>query len=134
MTLLPLPQLRSLRGPLPRTLVFSSVGDRSQAVSSWFGEGSQPRDYRIVLIYFGNDPDGAWVSKLRANADHFAVRRGGKFQNLLWWIDQHPHVLNQFDYVLVLDDDIRMTPEVIARTVRTARDFDLPIASASREW
>jgi len=134
MTLLPMPPLRSLRGPLPRTLVFSSVGDRGQAVSSWFGDGTEPRDYQIALVYYGRDPFGEWASHLQSQADHFAVLLGGKFQNLLWWLDQNPQALEGIDYVLVADDDIHMTPEMIGRMVRTTRDYRLPVASASREW
>jgi GR25 family glycosyltransferase involved in LPS biosynthesis len=135
-TLLPLPPLLSCRGTLPRTLVFGSVGDRGQAVTSWLGLGDAElhRDYQVAVVYYGCNPEGEWARWLRNSADHFAVHTGGKFQNLLWWLDQNPDALDQFDYVLVADDDIRMTPEVIGRTVRTARDYGLSIASASREW
>lgn len=132
--LLTLPPLRSLHGPLPRTLVFSSVGDRGQAVASWFGDGTEPREYQIALLYYGSDPHGEWANSLRTQADSFAVHAGGKFQNLHWWLDQHPGLLDQFDYVFVPDDDILMTPEMIGRMVRTARDYQLPIASPSRQW
>ena len=36
--------------------------------------------------------------------------------------------------MVVADDDISMTPETIGRMVRTARAYDLPVASASHAW
>ncbi|MBI1389928.1 MAG: hypothetical protein GC154_15920 [bacterium] len=136
-----LPPLLSCRGPLPRTLVFGSVGDRGQAVTSWFGLDSEmPRDYEVAVGYYGGDPAGPWARFLANHADHFQVHRGGKFQNLLWWVNQHsgdsggPGVLDAFDYVIVADDDIALTSDMIGRMVRTAREYDLPVASPSHSW
>ena len=127
--LLPLPPLISRRGPLPRTLVFSSVGDRGEAIRSWIDDDQ--RDYQTAVIYYGNDPAGDWAKHLHSKADHFAAHAGGKFQNLHWWIDQNPRVLDDFDYVLVADDDLRITPDTVVRIVRTARGYNLPVASPS---
>jgi len=77
-----LPPPRSCRGPLPRTLVFSSAGDRGRAVSTWCVPPAG-RDYQTALVYYGREPGGARAGSLEASADHFAVHRGGKFQNLL---------------------------------------------------
>ncbi len=130
----PLPEPWSCRGTLPRTLVFGSVGDHTDAVESWFGPNGHRRGYEVAIVYYGKDPSGPWADRLRWSADHFAVHAGGKFQNLLWWIERNPHVLSGLDYVVVADDDISMTPETIGRMVRTARAYDLPVASASHAW
>ena len=115
----PLPEPWSCRGTVPHTLVFGSVGDHTDAVESWFGANGHGRGYEVAIVYYGKDPSGPWADRLRCSADHFAVHAGGKFQNLLWWIDRNPHVLSRLDYVLVADDDISMTPEMIGRMVRT---------------
>jgi|GEM_PF-1143694 len=127
--LLPLPPILSRRGALPRTLVFSSVGDRGHAVRSWLSD--ERRNYQTAIVYYGNDCDSRWARFLQSKADHFAAHAGGKFQNLLWWIDQHPHILDDFDYVLVADDDLVFTPDTVGRIVRTAKEFNLPVASPS---
>ena len=129
----PLPEPWSCRGPLPRTLVFGSVGDHTDAVESWFGPDGR-RDYEVAIVYYGNDPGGPWANRLRRSADHFAVHAGASFPNLLWWTDQNPHVLPGVDYVVVADDDIAMTPERVGGMVRTARAYGLPVASASHGW
>jgi len=127
--LLPMPTILSRRGPLPRTLVFSSVGDRGHAIRSWLGD--KQRDYQTAIIYYGNDCDSRWARFLQSKADHFAAHAGGKFQNLLWWIDQNPKLLDDFDYVFVADDDLAITPDTVGRIVRTAREYNLPVASPS---
>ncbi len=127
--LLPLPPILSRRGALPRTLVFSSVGDRGHAIRSWLDDTKC--NYRTAVVYYGSDPDSRWAKHLQKTADHFDIHAGGKFQNLLWWIDQNPRLLDDFDYVFVVDDDLAITPDTVGRIVRTAREYSLPVASPS---
>ncbi|MBI1389930.1 MAG: hypothetical protein GC154_15930 [bacterium] len=127
--------------PMPPTLVFGSVGDRGQAVASWFGSNSDEcnherdialiRQYKVAIIYYGSDPESSWAQHLRINADYFDIHSGGKFQNLLRWIDQNPGVVDLFEYIVIADDDIVMSPEKISRMVRTMKEYDLPVASAA---
>ncbi|ADG66882.1 glycosyl transferase family 2 [Planctopirus limnophila DSM 3776] len=133
---IPLPDLLSRRDLLPRILVFSSVGDRGIAVNSWLGISSarQDRPFDTAIVYYGNYPTGDWAQGLRARSCYFGRHRGGKIQNLSWLIKQHPTLLEDYDYVFVLDDDLRITPDMIGRVVRTAREFDLPICSPSHDW
>jgi hypothetical protein len=133
-TILPLPPLLSQRGDLPRTLVFGSVGDRGQAVTSWFGTETQPRHYDIALVYYGKEPHGNWARQLKRSVNYFDVHRAGKFQNLAWWLERHPRLLNAFDYFIIADDDIVMTPDGVERAIRTTREFHLPVAGSSHSW
>lgn len=123
----------SSRGPMPRTLVFGSVGDHTDAVPAWFGD-YKDRDYAVAIVYYGNCPESPWGRLLHESADYFASHKGGKFQNLLWWVREHPGALKQFDYVLVPDDDIRLTSSMIGRMVRTAKQYDLPVSSPCHRW
>ena len=51
----PLPEPWSCRGTLPRTLVFGSVGDHTDAVESWFGPNGHRRGYEVAIVYYGKD-------------------------------------------------------------------------------
>ena len=114
-------------------LVFGSVGDRGQAVQTWF-DSNRTGVSKLAIVYYGTSHDGEWVRTLRSAADYFSFHNGGKFQNLLWWADANVHVLNNFDYVLVADDDIVLTTEMICRMVLTAQEYSLPVSAASHDW
>jgi len=118
---------------MPATLVFGSVGDHTDAVPSWFGNNGE-REHSVAIVYYGKNSDSPWTRSIRRSADYYSEHKGGKFPNLLWWLDNHPHALDQFDYVLVTDDDIRLTPAMVGRMVRTAREHDLPVSSPSHRW
>ena len=69
-----------------RKLVFSSVGDNSDAWESWL-DGR--RDYEIAIVYYGDDTRRAEV--MQQNAEYFFRHKGAKFQNFERYREQFDH-------------------------------------------
>jgi hypothetical protein len=101
------------------SLVFSSVGDSSDACNSW---NSGPRDYDIAIAYFGDDEDRA--HRLSDLADYFFRSKGSKFQNFsnCW-----PHF--EHDLFWIVDDDIELPPSEITECFRQMITQKLGVAS-----
>ena len=83
-------------------LVFTNAGDHS-SVASWLKCGDQQFD--LFINFYGND--ATEKNKLRCVADRFHERKGFKHDCLIAWLKEEPNLLDQYDAVAVLDDDMQ---------------------------
>lgn len=113
---------------MPKTLVFSSIGDEQREVLSWLGG-----IHDVAVVYYGATPDANFPTALRRRVDYFAARKGGKFQNLLWWLDENPEILEDYERFLIIDDDLSFDDLSLELLVREAVLWDLPVCSPAHE-
>lgn len=103
-----------------RQCIFTSAGDRCN-VASWLGAKS--RSWDLITCYYGSDP--RLSAELTMLSDRFFARKGSKFQNLLAVHRAHPDLLEPYDRVWVMDDDLLINPADIDRMFRVAEFWDL---------
>ena len=92
-----------------RWCIFTSAGDHN-AIRLWVESGA-PRRWDLVVAYYGgNDHEFSQISMMSS----YSFRaKGGKFQILKKFVAQNPRFFDQYSYVWVCDDDIRMsTPQI----------------------
>lgn len=108
-------------GSRPRWLVFVSAGDAFDLHPSL---RSCP-DFDLLVAFYGED-EGAMDRLVSRGAD---VRRckGGKFQNLWTHFRQDPDLLKDYEAVLVLDDDLRLTRSQVARMFQVREEHGLAV-------
>jgi hypothetical protein len=102
--------------PGHRYLVFTSAGDAS-CLPKWL-RGN--RNFDLWVTYYG-DIDG----KYRELADCYNARKGGKFPNLHYVYKTWPHLLERYEAILVLDDDIVISTAAINRLFDIRAEYDL---------
>jgi hypothetical protein len=102
-----------------RTAIFTAAGDRNN-IAHWL---DGPRDFALIVAYYGDDD--AVFARLRAVADIAIRARGGKFQILKSLFRRQPGLLQNFDHILVSDDDLIWPAAQISRAFALAAQFDL---------
>jgi hypothetical protein len=106
-----------------RWLVFTSAG-RNSNVRRWLGPG---RLFDLWVVYYR---DGDIPEEL-LSADYLSRRKGSKFQNLHAAFEHHESVLARYEAILVIDDDIVISPEALNDLFRFRASHDLWIAHAA---
>ena len=102
--------------PRHRYLVFTSAGDNS-CLHKWV---RGRRNFDLWVTYYG-DMDGRY----RELADYYNVRKDGKFPNLHHICQTWPHLLERYEAVMVLDDDIVIGAAAISRLFEIRAKYDL---------
>lgn len=102
--------------PNHRYLVFTSAGDASR-LPKWL-QGN--RNFDLWVTYYGDE-----LGRYRELADYYNVRKGGKFPNLHHVYQTWPHLLERYEAVLALDDDIVISASAISRLFDIRAEHDL---------
>lgn len=82
-------------------LVFTSAGNKS-ALPGWV-KGDKRFD--LFCVYYASGQEQA----LSPLCDYFVRHKGAKFPNLLWVYQQWPEIIERYDYILVIDDDLTLS-------------------------
>lgn len=106
-----------------RWLVFTSAGHNSN-VMRWLGPH---RTFDVWVVFYG---EGEVPLELLA-ADYFAKRKGSKFQNLHSAFESHTSILDAYDAILVMDDDIVISANKIDELFRFREHYDFWIVHAA---
>lgn len=104
-----------------RFLVFSSVGDQNQ-VSRWI---ANDRGYDVAIAYYG-DSEFAF----RDSVEYFIRSKDVKIPNFLKCVWEFEDLLN-YDYYLLVDDDILVDAATIEAVFKTAVDCRLELCQPS---
>ena len=99
-------------------LVFSSVGDSSEAYRSWL----PGRGYTLAIAYYGESETR--FRELSATADICFWSAGSKFQNFYRFGSRA-----RFAQCFVVDDDIEIAPEQISRCFDLMEETGAPVGS-----
>src|SRR5208337_2955838 len=92
--------------PQSRNPVFTSAGDNAN-LESWL-KGNKNFDFWITYYGDRNDP-------YKEFADYYNARKGGKFPNLHHVYQNWKYVLDHYEAILVMDDDIIIDASGISR-------------------
>lgn len=122
---------RSERGKLvistkkqQRWCLFTSGGDNN-AIRLWL-EGATARQWDLVVAYYGDNEDK--FSEIRKLSSYAFRSKGGKFQILKSFLAQNPRFFDQYSYVWVCDDDIRMSSAQIEEAFAVTELFEFWVA------
>lgn len=102
--------------PTKRYLVYTSAGDHTN-LRRWL---KGKRNFDLWITYYGDGSDS-----LRAFADLYNRREGSKFQNLLHIYQTWPSLVQTYEAILVMDDDILISGSEIERLFEIRQRHDL---------
>lgn len=101
-------------------LVYSSIGD----VSSFYKDWIHP-DFHFVFNYYGEDSKRA--EEIESSCHYFTQHKGTKF-NLFSKVKKY---LPEFDYYVLLDDDLNLNGSDIQRMIHLMKDKHYGVGSPS---
>jgi hypothetical protein len=108
--------------PRSRYLIYTSAGDYAN-FNPWL---RGKRDFDLWVTYYGKQG-----SRYKEIADFYNIHEGSKWQNLLYVYRQWPDILQHYEAVLVMDDDILITTASINRLFAIRKQYDLWICDPS---
>jgi hypothetical protein len=103
-------------GSRSKNLVFTSAGDHSNLRGWLTGE----RDFDLWVAYYGDRP-----GMFREESELYVSRQGSKFQNLYYCYSKWRDVLERYDAIMVMDDDIVINATELTRLFAIRRELDL---------
>ena len=105
-----------IKTPCHKNLVYTSAGDNANLIK-WI-KGN--RHFDLWITYYGN-----YEGRYREFADYYNIRKDGKFPNLYHAYQVWPHIFNQYDAILAMDDDILISAAQINRLFKIRKKYDL---------
>jgi len=107
---------KNIDSPKSRNLVFTSAGDNAN-IDCWL-KGS--RNFDLWISYYGNEKN-----RYKNLSDFYISKKGGKFPNLQYVYQHWEDLLNHYEAILVLDDDIIINGSEISRLFEIRKQYDL---------
>lgn len=99
-----------------KNLVFTSAGDHSNLRRWLRGQ----RDFDLWVAYYGDRP-----GTFQEESELYISRQGSKFQNLHYCYSKWRDVLERYDAIMVMDDDIVINATGLTRLFAIRRELDL---------
>ena len=107
-------------------MIFTSAGDNSSFDELWLNKN---QSYDVFVIYFGDNEH--IFEKYKSKVYFCHKKRGSKFQNFYYFYKNYAHVIQLYDYIFILDDDICMSSQDIEQMFNIAAKYDLLICQPS---
>ena len=107
---------KNTNAPNSKYLVFSSAGDKAK-VYHWL-KGS--RNFDLWICYYGNEKD-----KYKALSDFYIERKGAKFPNLHYVYQHWKSILDHYQAVFIMDDDLAINGTDISRLFEILERYGL---------
>lgn len=111
--------------PSSRNLVYTSAGDWSN-LHYWL-KGNKKFD--LWITYYGNKGP-----RYKESADFYNIRQGSKWQNLYDIYQRWPKILDHYEAILVMDDDILINASSIDRLFAIQKQYDLWVCQAAYDF
>jgi len=108
-----------------RWCVFTSAGDYNN-VMSWLS-GLKDRPWDLIVAFYGDDDSK--YRELRSVAKHIFREKGSKCQNLKKLYSHNPNIFDNYDLILVSDDDFILRPIDITRLFEIAAEAGFWVCS-----
>jgi hypothetical protein len=102
--------------PQAKHLVFTSAGDRAN-LGCWL---KGDRNFDIWVNYYGNEEN-----RYKDQSDFYTSIKGGKFSNLHYVYQHWKDILNHYQAILVMDDDLIIDGSSISRLFGLREEYDL---------
>jgi len=103
-------------------LVFTSAGDKSNLHHWLKGE----RNFDLWISYYG-DKENNYLDL----SDYYIARKGGKFPNFYYIHQKWGDILNNYQAIIIMDDDIIIDALAISRLFEIREQYDLWILQPS---
>ncbi len=97
-------------------IIFTSAGDNSN-LHTWL-TGKQ--EFDLWVTYYGDTPE-----KYKDVATYYNARKGGKFPNLHYVYQTWPELLERYEAIMVLDDDIIIDAYKLSALFKIRAQHDL---------
>lgn len=110
-----------------KNLVITSAGDNNN-INEWV-KGNNKNNWDLIVIYYGDDAKK--MNFLRGKTDLFLKHKDGKFPNVKWFNEKHPHILKKYKNIFVTDDDLIMSGKDINTLFDTHDKYNLYLSSPS---
>jgi len=115
---------KNITTPKSKYLVFTSAGDYSN-LQVWV---NGYRDFDLWISYCGNQP-----GRYKDLSDYYMSKKGGKFPSLHYVYQHWKKIIEQYEAILVLDDDILINSSKINKLFKIREEYDLWILQPSFE-
>ena len=102
--------------PHHRNLVFTSAGDNAN-LENWLKGDKQ---FDLWVTYYGDQHDS-----YRESADYYNARKNGKYPNLHYAYQNWKGILDHYEAIMVMDDDIIINASGISRLFEIRNQFGL---------
>jgi hypothetical protein len=111
---------------MTKNLIFTSAGDNTEFYKNWI---SNNQNYDICVIYYGSSEE--IYNKYKDKVKFIEKRKGSKFQNFYYFYNKYPEIVNEYEYLFILDDDIIFEPNDINKMFNYANEYNLLICQPS---
>jgi len=111
-----IPLSNNIDGPNSRYLVFTSAGDNANLYYWLKGY----RNFDLWVSYYGEEKN-----RYKDFSDFFIAKKGGKFPALHYVYQHWKNILNHYQAILVMDDDIIIDGSAISRLFEIRDQYDL---------
>ena len=108
--------IKNIKTPCHKNLVYTSAGDNANLIKWITGN----RNFDLWITHYGN-----YQGRYRELADYYNIRKDGKFPNLYHAYHVWPYIFKQYEAILVMDDDILISPAKINRLFKIRKKYDL---------
>ena len=104
-----------------KTLVFSSVGDKTQFVNNWLSKIEKKKIlmYGLYIVVKTNKIN------IRIKADYWERRKGSKMQNFHYIWNKYRDLIMTYERFFILDDDIVFNTRDINECFRLSKQYNL---------
>ena len=104
-----------------KNLLFTSAGKYCN-INEWLSGSS----FDIFVVYYGNEK-----FEYANDVQYLNYRKGGKFQNLFYVYNTSKNLLTQYDAIMVIDDDIKISGINIDKLFEIRSEFNITILQPS---
>jgi len=118
--------IKIMKKPQSKNLVFTSAGDYASR-STW--SRNSERSFDLWVVFYGKEQK-SWEF-FKENSDYLMRRQGSKFQNILYAYKKHKDILDQYENILVADDDIIISVKDIRCWFEIHKEYNLNLSQAS---
>lgn len=117
-----MPLLKRIEKPNSRFLVFTSAGEKAN-LHFWL-KGKKRFD--LWICYYGDEEN-----RYSDQCEYYIKRKGGKFPNLHYIYRHWSSILDEYEAILVMDDDIVIRATAISRLFEIRQQYDLWLLQAA---
>ena len=107
---------KNIDSPKSKFLVFTSAGDNAK-LHNWL---KGYRNFDLWVSYYGDKKN-----RYKDHSDFYIAKKGGKFPGLLYVYQNWENIINHYQAIIVMDDDIIINGSAISRLFEIREQYDL---------
>jgi hypothetical protein len=109
-----------------KNLVFTSAGDNTNSLIKWISQ-NQYKNFDLYTVYYGNSIE----DKYKSISNYWLRRKGTKFQNFYYVWKNNRKIINNYNKIFILDDDIIMDTKTINKCFKLSYKYNLWLCQPS---